>query len=162
MASGNTLAIFSPVNNEPPVSNFATPDDRNANPLLDFNDTINKSAVFSTIMPQHYDGGGITVYVHYQMTSATSGDVDIDGQFERNEDGANMTSDGFAAAQSIDNTTVPGTAGIKDVISIPFTNGAQIDNIVAGDEFRFKLTRDAVSDTANGDLELRKIELRET
>ena len=131
MASGDTLLTFLPVMNERPASNPAIPDTGNTNPLLNFDGTVNKSGVWSAIMPQHYDGGGIDVIYHYQMLTATSGDVDLDGAFERNEDGADMSADGFAAVQSIDNTTVPGAIKTKDIITKSFTHGTQINNIVA-------------------------------
>jgi hypothetical protein len=36
MASGDTLLIFHPMNYEPPSSGYATPDNRNGRPCLDF------------------------------------------------------------------------------------------------------------------------------
>ena len=73
MASGDTLLIFTPQANEPPSSNYATMDTRNSHLVLDFDGASNEDAVFSGVMPQHYDGGGVSVYIHYAMSSATSG-----------------------------------------------------------------------------------------
>ena len=73
-----------------------------------------------------------------------------------------IDSDGFAAVQSVDNTTVPATSGNVDVVSIAFTDGAQMDSVAVGESFRLKVTRDAASDTATGDAELVKVEIRET
>jgi hypothetical protein len=163
MGSGNTLLIFHPHNNEPPSSNYATLDTRNLHLCLDFDATTNESAVFSAIMPQAYSSGGVTVYLHYAMTSATSGDIDWDVAFERiGDQQQDIDSDGFAAVQSVDNTTVPGTSGNVDVVSIAFTDGAQMDSVAVGESFRLKVTRDAASDTATGDAELVKVEIRET
>lgn len=163
MASGDTLITFVPQSNEPPTANFATLDTRNNHPILDFDDTTNEDAIYSGVMPQHYSGGGLTVFLHYAMTSATSGDVDLDASFERiGDQQQDIDSDGFAGAQSVDNTTVPGTSGLVDIVSIAFTNGAQIDSIIVGDGFRIKVIRDAASDTATGDLELLFVEIRET
>ena len=163
MASGDTLAIFVPQCNEPPSSNAATPDLRNSHPVLDFDDTTNESAVFSAVMPRHYGGGGITAYLHYAMTSAVSGNVDWDGAFERiGDQQLDIDADSFAAVQSVDNTTVPGTSGNVDIVSIAFTDGAQMDSVAVGEGFRYKATRDAASDTATGDAELRFVELKET
>lgn len=162
MASGNTLLVFTPLHNRPPSGNPATIDQRNGHDVLDFDDATNESVVFAGIMPRHYGGNGITVYLHYAMTSATSGDVDWDVAFERIGDGhQNLDSDGFASVQSSDNTTVPATSGHIDIVSIAFTDGAQIDNLAAGEGFRMKVTRDAASDTATGDAELRFIEIKE-
>ena len=162
MASGDTLAVFTPLHNETPTSNGATLDTRNAHPVLDFYDGTNESAVFSAIMPQAYDGGGVTVYLHWSAI-ATSGDVDWDVAWERiGDQQLDVDGDSFAAVNSQDNNTVPATSGLVDVISVAFTNGADMDSVAVGELFRLKVTRDASSDTATGDAELHAVELRET
>lgn len=164
MASGDTLLIFTPAHNEPPSANYATLDTRNLHPVLDFDDTTNEYAIFTAIMPQHYAGTtGVTVYLHYAMTSATSGDVDWDVEFELiGDQDLDIDSDSFAAANSVDNTTVPATSGLVDVVSIAFTDGADMDSVTPGDLFRLRVSRDAASDTASGDAELVGVEIRET
>lgn len=163
MASGDSLLTFHPFHNEPPASNFATLDTRNLHPVLDFDAATNEDAVFTGVMPQHYDGGGVTVRIGYSMTSATTGDVDLDVAFERiGDQQLDVDADSFAAVNSIDNTTVPGTSGNVDVVSVTFTDGADMDSVAAGEQFRLKVTRDAVSDTASGDLELHFVEIQET
>lgn len=164
MASGDTLLVFTALDNEPPSSNAATGDLRNSHPVLDFDDTTNEEAVFSGVMPQHYAGTtGVTVYIHYSMSSATSGDIDWDVSFERiGDQQQDVDTDSFAAVNSVDNTTVPGTSGNVDVVSIAFTDGADMDSVAAGELFRIKVTRDAASDTASGDAELHAVEIRET
>lgn len=97
------------------------------------------------------------------MTSATSGDIDWDLAFERiGDQQLDIDADSFAAANSVDNTTVPATSGLVDVVTIAFTDGADMDSVAAGEMFRIKLTRDAASDTATGDAELHFVVLRET
>ncbi|MCP4712511.1 MAG: hypothetical protein GY869_28130 [Planctomycetes bacterium] len=163
MASGNTLLILLPQGNEPPASVPALFDTRNSHPVLDFDASTNWSAVFTAIMPRNYGSGGLTVYIHYAMSTATSGDIDWDAAFERiGDQQQDLDSDGFAAAQSVDNTTVPGTSGLVDIVNIAFTDGAQMDSIAVGESFRIKITRDAVSDTAAGDAELVAVEIKET
>jgi len=163
MASGDTLLIFEPLANEPPAANMATFDARNQHPVLDFDDTTNESAVFSGVMPQHYGGGGVTVLLHYSMTSAVGDTVDWDMAFERiGDQQQDIDGDSFAAVQSVNDTTVPGTCGLVDVVSVAFANGAEMDSVAAGEAFRLKVTRDAVSDDAVGDAELLRVELRET
>lgn len=162
-ASGDTLLIFVPAGNEPPTSNFATLDLRNVHPVLDYDDATNEDAVFSGVMPEHYAAGGLTIDIGYSMSTATSGDVDWDIQLERiGDQQLDIDSDSFAAANSVDNTTVPGTSGNVDVVTITFTDGADMDSIVAGELFRLKLTRDGVSDTATGDAEFHFIHIKET
>jgi len=163
MAAGDTLLIWGPYHNEPPASNFATLDTRNLHPCLDFDATTNETAVFTGIMPRHYAGGGVTVYLHYAMTSATSNTVDWDVAFERiGDQQLDIDADSFADVNSVDDTTVPSTCGMVDVVSVAFTNGADMDSVAAGELFRLKVTRDAASDDATGDAELYAVELRET
>lgn len=163
MASGDTLAVFLPQSNEPPSANFATLDLRNGHPVLDFDGAANELAIFSGVMPQHYGGGGVTVLLHYAMSSAESGDIDWDVEFERiGDQQQDIDTDSFATANSVDNTTVPATSGLVDVVSVAFTDGADMDSVAAGELFRLRVTRDAVSDTASGDAELLAVEIRET
>lgn len=161
---GGTLLIFTPQMNEPPSSNYATLDTRNNHLVLDFDESTNESAVFSGVMPEDYTGTtGVTVYIHYAMTTATTNTIDWDAAFELiGDQDQDIDSDGFAAVNSVDNTTVPGTSGNVDIVSIAFTDGADMDSVTAGDGFRLKITRDAVSDDATGDAELRFVEIRET
>jgi len=150
--------------NEPPAANAMTFDTRNSHPVLDADATTNESAVFSAVMPQHYAGTtGVTVYIHYSMSTATADTVDWDAAFERiGDQQLDIDGDSFAAVQSVDNTTVPGTSGLVDVVSIAFTDGAQMDSVAVGELFRLKITRDAASDDAAGDAELHAVEIRET
>lgn len=163
MASGNTLAIFTPQCNEPPASNFATLDLRNQHPVLDFDPVTNESAVFSGVMPRHYAGGGVTVYLHYAMKTTAANTIDWDVAFERiGDQQQDLDADGFAAVQSVDDSTVPGTSGLVDIVSVTFTDGAQMDSVAVGEGFRLKVTRDAVNDDATGYAELRFVEIKET
>ena len=163
MASNNTLIVFKPYDNEPPVSNYATLDLRNNHPVLDFDDSTNETAIFTGLMPRIYNSGGITVYIHFSMTSAITGLVDWDISFEGiGSEGQDLDSDGFAAIVSVNSNAVSATTGNVVIVNLSFTSGAQMDNINVGDTFRLKITRDAVSDTAVGDAELVAIEIKET
>ncbi len=163
MASGDTLLVFTPLHNEPPATNYATLDLRNGHPVLDFDATTKEAAIFSAVMPRHYGGGGITAYLHYAMSTATTGDIDWDGNFERiGDQQQDIDSDGFVGANSVDTTTVPAASGDVDIVQITFTNGADMDSIAVGESFRFKVERDSPNDSATGDAELLAVELKET
>lgn len=165
MASGNTLLCFFPQDNEPPASNFATLDTRNSHLVLDFDASTDESAVFKGVLPSHYSGGGLTIKIHYAMTSATSGNVVWQTAIERVGDGQqDIDSDGFASAQSSGAVAVPGTSGHVDICSVAHTSGAQMDSLAVGEGFRLRVNRDADngSDTASGDAELWAIEVLET
>jgi len=164
MASGDSLCRWHPYNNEPTSAIYATLDNRNQRPCLDFDVDTNESAVFSDIMPQNYAGTtGVTVYIHYAMSSAEALTVDWDAAFELvGDQDLDVDGDDFAAVNSVDDTTVPGTSGLVDIVSIAFTDGADMDSVEAGDGFRLKITRDAGSDDAVGDAEIFWLEIRET
>jgi hypothetical protein len=165
MAAGDTLLILGPYHNEPPAANYATLDTRNLHPVLDFDDTTDEAAVFSAVLPRSYAGGGLTVYIHYAMTSAEADDVIWQAAIERIGDGVqDIDADGFAAAQSSGAVTVPGTSGLVDICTVVFTDGAQMDSLAVGEAFRLKINRDAdnANDDAVGDAELVAVEIRET
>lgn len=164
MASGNTLAIFTPLQNEPPTSAFATFDTRNAVPVLDFDDGTDESAVFGGVLPSNYAGGGLTVTLVWMATSATTGDVVWNADFERHADDAfDIDSDGFAGAQAATGTTASAT-GEQQYTAITFTDGAQMDSLAATESFRLKITRDANngSDNMSGDAELLRVIVKES
>lgn len=162
MASGDTLSKFVPQSAEPPAANYATFDNRNIHPCLDF--ALNEIGIFSDVMPRNYDGGGITIYLHFAMSSAEANDIKLETYLERiGDQQQDLDSDGFAAAQNTGDIVVPGTSGLVDIIPSTHTNGAQMDSIAVGEGFRVKVKRIAVVGTdATGDLELRFIEIKET
>jgi hypothetical protein len=163
MATGQTLIQFNALNNEPPASNFATLDRRNGHNCLDFDGSTQEAAVFRGILPRNYSGLGITVYVHWAATSATTGTIGWDVAFERIGDSQqDVDADGFATAQTITAVTVPGTSGHVDITNVAVTNGANIDSIAVGEMFRVRIRRDVANDTAVGDAELFAVELKET
>ena len=98
---------------------------------------------------------------HQVLSLHPSGDVDLDIQVEAISDGDSIDTDSassFDTVNSVDNTTVPGTAGFPDLVSIELAND---DSAVAGDMIRIRFNRDAASDTATGDLELFWIEIQD-
>lgn len=163
MASGQTLVVFGPASNQPPASAYATPDVRNSILVLDFDAATDESAVFAGVMPRNYAAGGLTVTLHVMHSTATSGTSRWQAQFERMNTG--QDSDSFATANSAA-CTANGTSGIISTATITFTDGAQIDGLLAGEPFRLKVTRDADGttgiDDATGDAELVTIEIKET
>lgn len=163
MASGQTLAVFTALNNNPPAASYATPDVRNSIPVLDFDASSDESAVFLGILPRDYSGGGLTVTLHVMHSTATSGTSRWQVQIERmntDEDADSFATAGSAAC------TPNGTSGIISTAVVTFTAGAAMDSLVAGEPFRLKVTRDADgtsgTDDAAGDAELVAIEVKET
>ena len=162
MASGDTLITLLPYNNEPPTSLYATFDTRNQHPVLDHD--LTEISVFTSIMPRSYAGGGVTVYLHYAMTSAVANDIRLDTEFERiGDQQQDLDADGFAAPQNTGDITVPGGSGLVDIVSTTHTDGGQMDSVAVGESFRLRVERVAVAGTdAAGDLELVAIEIVES
>src|SRR5262245_9388939 len=99
MASGDTLAIFVPYDNEPPASGYATLSLRNGHPTLDFDDTAAETAIYTGIMPQSYGNAtGITVFISAAAV-ATSGTMGWTVELERMDAGTDLDADSFASAQ---------------------------------------------------------------
>jgi hypothetical protein len=181
MASGDTLVVFTPHSNEPPAANYASVDLRNVHLVLDFNDATAQSAVFSSILPRNYAGGGVTVTIVWMggsaglllaagqpvrdvITPLATGSVKWNAAFERHQAGTDdLDTDSFATAQTAAGAA-PTTDGSTQYTSIAFTSGAQMDSLAVGESFRLKITRDAGdgTDTMTGDAELLCVELRET
>jgi hypothetical protein len=163
MASGQTLGVFTPQQNQPPASAFATPDVRNGILVLDFDASTDESVVFLGVLPRNYGGGGLTVTIHAMLSSATSGSVRWQGQIERMT--TDEDADSFATAQSAAQTA-NGTSGIISTAVLTFSSGANMDSLAAGEPFRLKITRDADgtsgTDDATGDAELVAVEIKET
>lgn len=161
MASGETLCRFTPQCNEPPTANWATLDTRNGRAVLDF--ALTEIGIFSSIWPPNYSGLGVTVYLHYCMEVDIADDIKLEVSFERIGQVLDIDGDSFAAAQDTGDIVVPGTCGLVDIVSVAFTDGAQIDGILAGEAFRLKVERVAVAGVdAGDDLELVAIEIKET
>lgn len=163
MASGNTLCVFRPFDNEPPSANYATLDLRNGHPVLNFDTTTQESAIFTGVMPRNYAGGGVTVYAHWAAATATSGTIGWDVAFERiGSASQDIDSDGFASAQTITATTVDGTSGNVLITNVAFTDGSQMDSVAVGETFRIRIRRDVANDSAAGDAQLLALEIKET
>lgn len=162
MASGATLVTWTA---EGARLGSGTPgllDVRNFHPVVALSSGDEVS--FGAILPRNYAGGGITVYLHSALASATSGNVKYETYFERVGDGSqDIDSDGYASANNTGDVAVPATSGHIDIISVAHTDGAQIDSVAVGEYFRLKVKRVAASSSdASGDAQLVAIELKET
>ena len=145
---------------------------RSDTPVLDFDASVNEVALFACVMPRHYGGGGLTVNVGITSTTAT-GDMAI-ALFLKSytDDTDNLSLVGtddsglkmFAAPNF--NTTHDAASAIGEIgeEAITFTNGADMDSILAGEYFHLLIMRDAqaTSDNMAADAELVFIEIRET
>ena len=168
MASGDTLAIFGPLDGEPPTTAYATLDTITAatgvRPVLDFDGATDETIIFSSVMPSNYAGTtGVTVVAWAATSAGNTANVAFEMAFERVADGGNLAAGGsdFAA----DNTTGAVAGAGENILfdlTCTFTNGPDMDSVVAGDVYRLKVTRDTGVATNNDDLQLLAVEVRET
>ncbi|MCP4493372.1 MAG: hypothetical protein GY820_39610 [Gammaproteobacteria bacterium] len=162
MASGDTLLIFVPQSIEYGTGQHDVRNDQH--PVYDM--VNGEIAVVSGVLPAHYaDTTGVTVYLHYAMSTAQADQIRLDTTFERIGDQQGNLDVASFDATGVDgtDTTVPGTTGLVDIVSNAHSKGARMDSLAVGEGFRMKVTRSAVAgDDAPGDLELRFIEIIET
>lgn len=166
MATGDPIAQFMPYANEPPSASYATLDLRNGHPTLDFDGSADEEAVFSFVLPSNYGGSGLDINTYWAATSATSGSFRVQAAIERTYDGAlDIDGDGFAAFQSAGGSAV-NPAGQVIKVTVPLTNGAQMDSLAAGELGRLKIRRDADgtsgTDDITTDMELLGVYVEET
>ena len=172
MASGDSLHVFKPGGYEPPSSNFAPFTVITAatgqRPALLFDDTVDETAIWSSILNRAYGGGGLTVTLYWAMAGAnTTKTMSVDVAIERVIVGAALGVGGsdFAAAN---NANVAVDDDADDIFSSTetFTSGADMDSLAAGEPFRLRVTRDAdgttSTDDAVGDAQLIAVEIKET
>ena len=161
---GAERIILLPKASEPPTTNYATLDTRNNHPILDFDEDTDESSIYSNIFLEDYDGGGLTVNIHWSADGVTANNVVWNAAIERiGDEILDVDGDSFAAVQAVTDAA-PGTDGFVTVATITFTDGAQMDNLAAGELFRIKITRDADngSDTMLADAQLHAVVLLET
>lgn len=176
MASGDPLLQFRALDNEPPAANFATRSsllaasadtDESLIPVLLFDPDANEHAEFSGVLPDNYDGGGLTITLFWTVDVGT-GNVKWDATFKSfTTDVDNIITTAFGAAPSGNSVTAAAPSSNHDVINddLTVTDGADMDSLAAGEYFRLRITRDAVdaADTVNSDdAELIAIYITET
>lgn len=159
-----TRFVGLPHSAEFPASNFPQITQINQRPVLAFDAATDETAYWTDIAPQGLTGT-LTLVITYCMASATSGTVGLQAQIEAVSDGDVTDLDATTSFDTVNNsasTTVPGTAGQIDQISITLTNA---DSLAAADYYRISVNRDAdgsaITDSATGDLYLLAIELRD-
>lgn len=160
----STRAVFVPYAAEFPATNYPQLMLSNRRPVLAFDASTDETAYWTFIAPVGLTGS-LTLVITYMMASATSGAIGLQAQLEAVSDNDALDLDAatsFDSANNSSSTTVPGTAGYIDQISITLTNA---DSIVAGDYARLSINRDAdgsaITDSATGDLYLLAAELRD-
>lgn len=117
-----------------------------------FDDGTDELLVWTFRMPENYSSSPVAK-IQYSMASATTNEVVLAVEIMAVSDGEDVDTDSFDTANASSATTVPGTAGLVDEISITLTNA---DSVAAGDYVAVRISRDAnnAGDDATGDLEM--------
>lgn len=171
MASGDVVGVFYRL--AQPRTSFATPSARTGGsapnelvPQWDFDDAAVEYLDIYGQMSSRYSGGGVTVQIKWAAKTATttSGDVVWAAAFREIIEGG----DDLDVSQTYDfnstTSTAPSTNGAIKYAAITFTNGADMDNVGAGDMFILRIARNANlgSDTMAGDSSLIGVVVVET
>lgn len=161
MASGETLLTFEATDYFPPPPGwiFATPDMRNAQPVLDFKPGEPPAAMFAGRMPRHYAGGGITCSL---MWTATAGEGTLSWAvyLERHDPSTDLDFNSFGTGGGgtlVASSPLHGAPIYTEVVLAP----SQLDGVLPGEHFRLLIARNA-GGTLASDAELWSVELRET
>ena len=161
MSSGDVLAICYPGDNEPQASNPCIGDERAGTRVMDFAETANYVFAASKVLSSKYTAAAnITIKAIIAATSATTGDSDWDFELARIGTSVDIDSVSYGTLVSVDNTNVPGTSRVLQVITATMSGGA-LNSLAAGELFRVRVTNDAASDTRSGDMELYALVLLE-
>lgn len=171
MASGDTLLILTPQNCSAPASSFATLDTiAGANstaaetiPVIDFDASSDEYMDWYCVCPQNYASGGFTCTIIWAALGDTSNACQFEAAFRAIEDDAEDldTTDHTYAFNTVA-ATPAGTAGEVSYDNITFTDGADSDNVDAGDAFIFRLMRDVSDDSMTGDASVLAVHIKET
>lgn len=157
--ASKTLARFTPRENQPPATAFATLDTRNSIAVLDFDAATDEAAIFSGVIPDYANlASGLKIRLAWMATTATSGNVRWAAQLMRcNTD---LDADSFDTSTFV-TSAANGTSGIVTVAEITTT---ALDSLAVGDTFRIRIYRDAddaTNDTMTGDAELIAVEVQQ-
>lgn len=170
MASGQVVAFV--YQTTPPATLYATPGRRAGAsspaenvPVWSFDGTVQTEYLdFYGQMTSSYSSGGITVQIKWSALTATTGSARWEAAFRRVADDA----EDLDVAQTYDyngvTSTTANVAGEVKYATITFTNGADMDSVVAGDMFVLRVRRvhSDAGDTIAEDCQLHYIVIQET
>jgi hypothetical protein len=160
-----TYAAFTPLDNMPPTSAFATLDTRTAGvPVLDFDSTALESAIFIGCLPEAaVTTNGLKVRLAWTADTVTNTDAVVWAiAWQRIDTATDLDTDAFSNTVTA-TAAASGTAGVPVITEITITGTANLDSIVAGDFYRVRISRDgtAASDALTNDACLVAVEIRD-
>lgn len=170
MASGDVVGHV--LNSMPPAANFAPPDilagastPAENIPNWKFDASADEHSDFYCFL-EGYGGGGLTITLYWSAGSSTGGhQVRWDAAIRRVADDAE---DLDTTAHTYDfngvSADVPSAVGELGYDTIAFTSGTDMDDLVEGEYFIFRIRRDAdhADDDSTGDSRLYGFKILET
>jgi hypothetical protein len=169
MASGDPLITLYAWSGVAPATNgatFSTVQGTSTNneffQVADFDDTTDEFLDFPCVMPDHYAGTtGITCTVVFTHSHATTGPTWGLACRRIADDAEDIDTTAHTYVFNTVAAGAPSVIGEVGYDDITFTDGADMDSVVAGDLFILRAERDALGD-ATGDARLISIHITET
>lgn len=161
-AGTKTIAKYTPLDANPPATNFATIDTRNSVPVLEFDPATIESTFFVGSIPQGTIlGSTLGAYLHFAGDTATGSTVAWGICMERMTGTFGFSADSFGAGVQV-NQILPSTRAEITIVgaAVPVPSG-----LTTGEAYRLlvrRIANDATNDTAPGDAQLVLVELRNT
>ena len=143
MASGDSLLILGPKQADPTATVHAimTSIPGGSTPAEQYPIFAFVYLDFHCVMPEHYDGGGLTIDV-ITGAASTSNSYRFEAALRRIEDDTDDIETSHTYDYNGVTITPPTVVGEIGHDDITFTNGADMDSVVAGDKFVLRLYRD--------------------
>jgi hypothetical protein len=160
-----SYGYFTPIDNVPQTSDFATLDTRTSGvPVLDFDPTAVEAATFTGLLPEAaVTTNGLKIRIAWTADTVTNTDAVVWGiQFQRVDTSTDLDTDAFSNTFTA-TAAASGTAGVPVITELTLTGTALLDSIVAGDFYRVRISRDAThtSDALTADACLVACEIRD-
>ena len=120
-------------------------------PHLLFDGTTDELLIWAFHLPADY-ASGLTIKVYYSMASAATNNVAIRTEVMAIADGEDIDTDNLAAVEASTDATVPGTAGLCDLIS----DALGTPTVAASDYIALRFGRENATSGVNamGDMEV--------
>ncbi len=158
-AGTKTLGYFTPLDNNPPSSNYAIFDTRNSVSLLNFEAVVNTAAIFNGIIPEAAIlTNGVKSMITWVAQGSITGAVTWGAKLMRMGDSNNIDTDNYGLAAET-TTTTTGVLGDFNYTEITITG---LNNIATGNAYRLNIYRNAAAgtDTMTGNAQYIISELR--
>ena len=168
MTTGDNLMVFMAWGgSQPSVSGcslsyiIGTTSIKEAFEVANFDDTTREYLDFVGVMPNYYDGGGLTCTIMFAHANNSSGPT-WEIAFRRIADDAeDLDTTAHTYAYNTVAAGVPSAVGEVGYDDITFTDGSDMDSIAVGELFNMRVSRDPATG-GSGDASLISILVKET